>query len=171
LTYIYFGHDALIGSPNLFRTISHFWLKKRADQAKIPSMNKTQLTRFELTRPAALVLIGLMLLGAVGCAGPSYRFYKATWFGKLKPGMSREAVTELIGPPAEIARRQMPDEMREVWVYHVRNLNPQNHLYPTIRLLVFSNGTMVAVDPTNPYSPDLSPRVAAVPEATPVAAP
>lgn len=123
-------------------------------------------------RWAAIVLIGLMLLGAVGCGGPSYRFYKATWFGKLKPGMSREAVKELIGEPAEINRRQMPpDELREVWVYHVKNLNPQNHLYPTIRLLVFSNGTMVALDPSDPYSPHLLPRTVSAPEGTPSASP
>lgn len=122
-------------------------------------------------RRAARVLIGLMLLGAVGCGGPSYRFYKAAWFGNLKPGMSREAVKELIGEPAEINRRQSPDELREIWVYHVKNLDPQNHLYPTIRLLVFSNGTMVALDPNDPYSPSLLPRTASAPEAAPVASP
>jgi hypothetical protein len=132
---------------------------------------ETKLNRLRLIRRTALAGISLLLLGAAGCGGPSYRFYKATWFGNLKPGMSREAVTELIGPPAEIARRQTPDEMREVWVYHVKNLNPQNHLYPIIRLVVFSNGTMVALDPTNPYSPDLVPRAASTPEATPVASP
>lgn len=124
-----------------------------------------------MVRRGASVLVGLILFGAVGCAGPSSRFYKATWFGQLKPGMSREAVTELVGTPAEIARRQTGDELREVWVYHVKNLNPQNHLYPTIRLLVFSNGTMVALDPANPYSPDLVPRTASTSVGTPVAAP
>lgn len=132
---------------------------------------ETNLNQVRLIRRGTWALIGLMLLGAVGCGGPSYRFYKATWFGKLKPGMSREAVTELIGTPAEIARRQTGDELREVWVYHVKNLNPQNHLYPTIRLLVFSNGTMVALDPTNPYSPDLAPRTVSTSEGTPAAAP
>lgn len=129
------------------------------------------MNRMGPIRPATWAMLGLLLLGTVGCAGPSYRFYKATWFGKLKPGMSREAVTELIGTPAEIARREMPDELREVWVYHVKNLNPQNHLYPTIRLLVFSNGTMVALDPTNPYSPDLVPRTVSASEGTPTPSP
>ena len=128
-------------------------------------------SQVRLIRRGAWALVGLILFGAVGCGGPSYKFYKATWFGKLKPGMSREAVTELIGTPAEIARRQTGDELREVWVYHVKNLNPQNHLYPTIRLLVFSNGTMVALDPTNPYSPDLVPRTVSTSEGTPAAAP
>lgn len=131
---------------------------------------ETNLNQVRLIRRGAWALVGLMLLGAVGCGGPSYRFYKATWFGKLQPGMSREAVTELIGTPAEIARRQTGDELREVWVYHVKNLNPQNHLYPTIRLLVFSNGTMVALDPTNPYSPDLVPRTVSASEGTPTPA-
>lgn len=109
-------------------------------------------------RPAALALIGLTLLGAVGCGGPSYRFYKATWFGKLKPGMSKDAVRELLGEPTGVERRQIPpDELREVWIYHIKNLNPQNHLYPTIRMIVFSNGTMVAQDPRDPYSPQLLP--------------
>ncbi len=135
-----------------------FWLKNKRDRARIPFMNETKLNQVRFMRGGAWTLIGLLLLGAVGCGGPSYRFYKATWSGKLKPGMSREAVTELIGTPAEIARRQTPEELREVWVYQVKNLHPQNHLYPTIRLLVFSNGTLVALDPTNPYSPELAPR-------------
>ncbi|MBI3804230.1 MAG: hypothetical protein HY282_10770 [Nitrospirae bacterium] len=106
----------------------------------------------------ASAVIGLLLLFMVGCGGPSYRFYKATWFGKLKPGLSREAVKELVGEPAEINRRQMsPEELREVWVYHLKDLNPQNHLYPSLRMIVFSNGTMVALDPHDPYSSQLSP--------------
>lgn len=122
-------------------------------------------------RQAALILISLILFGAAGCGGPSYRFYKATWFGHLKPGMSREAVKELIGEPAEINRRQMtPDELREVWVYQVKDLNPQNHLYPSIRLIAFSNGTMVALDPPDPYSPALAPRTASTSETKPAAA-
>lgn len=103
------------------------------------------------------LIVGLLLLNALGCSGPSYRFYKATWFGKLKPGMPREAVKEILGEPAEINRRQMPEELREVWVYHVKDLNPQNHLYPSLRMVVFSNGAMVALDPRDPYSPQLLP--------------
>lgn len=158
------------GGP--FRKAITFWLKNKQNRARIPSMNgnrKWDHVRF--VRRASSAVIGLLLLGVVGCGGPSYRFYKATWFGKLKPGMSREAVTGLIGTPAEIARRQTGDELREVWVYHVKNLNPQNHLYPTVRLLVFSNGMMVALDPTNPYSPDLAPRPVSTSEGAPAASP
>lgn len=127
---------------------------------------ETKTNRPGPIRRTAWILIGLVLFGAIGCGGPSYRFYKATWFGKLKPGMSREAVKELIGEPAEINRRQMtPDELREVWVYQVKDLNPQNHLYPSIRLIAFSNGTMVALDPSDPYSPKLVPPSPAAPEA------
>ncbi len=133
---------------------------------------KTTINQTGQIRRAALVLIGLVLLGAAGCGGPSYRFYKATWFGSLKPGMSKDAVVALLGEPTGVERRQIPpDELREVWIYHIKDLNPQNHLYPTIRMIVFSNGTMIARDPSDPYSPHLLPQTASSPEGTPVASP
>jgi|GEM_PF-3087497 hypothetical protein len=135
----------------------HFELKNKRDRTRIlPVIDKIKMSKSGWLQRTALIWIGLMLLTVVGCGGPSYRFYKATWFGQLKPGMSKDAVREILGDPTGVERRQMPpDELREVWIYHIKNLNPQNHLYPTIRMIVFSNGTMVAQDPSDPYAPQL----------------
>lgn len=105
-------------------------------------------------RTNSLLLIGLLFFFLVGCSGRSYQYYKATWFGKLKPGMSKEAVKALIGEPTGVERRQLlPDDFREIWIYHIKNLDPRNHLYPNIHMLVFTNDTLLALDPSNPYAP------------------
>lgn len=105
-------------------------------------------------KPIFLLSAGLLLFLLVGCSGRSYQYYKAIWYGKLQPGMSKDAVKELLGEPTGVERRQLlPDELREIWIYHIKNLDPRNHLYPNIHLVVFSNGTMIALDPSNPYAP------------------
>ncbi len=105
-------------------------------------------------KPTFLLLTGLLLFVLAGCSGQSYQYYKATWRGRLKPGMSKDAVKELLGEPTGVERRPLaPDELREVWIYHIKNLDPRNHLYPNIHMIVFSNDTMLALDPSNPYAP------------------
>jgi len=55
---------------------------------------------------------------------------------------------------SKVFRRQLsPKDLREVWVYHVQDRDLlTNHLYPKLHLIVFSNGVMLAQDPTNPYA-------------------
>ncbi len=116
-------------------------------------------------RWGCLTVLGLLFLAMVGCSGPSYRFYRAASSGKLKPGISKDEVKALVGDPNGVERRQIaPNELREVWVYHVKNRDLQNHLYPSLRLIVFNNGTMVALDPLDPYSAQLSPPAPSVSE-------
>ena len=105
-------------------------------------------------KPNRLLFIGLLFFLLVGCSGRSYQYYKAIWYGKLKPGMSKDAVKEVLGEPTGVERRQLPpDDFREIWIYHIKNLDPRNHLYPDIHMVVFSNGTMLALDPSDPYAP------------------
>jgi hypothetical protein len=118
----------------------------------------------DLRNRKSILLLSTALLFFVlaGCAGRSYQYYKAIWFGKLQPGMSQDAVKALLGEPTGVERRQLPDDFREVWIYHIKNLDPRNHLYPKIHLVVFSNGTMIALDPSNPYAPRASTLAPAV---------
>jgi hypothetical protein len=71
--------------------------------------------------------------------------------------MSQDAVKGLLGEPTGVERREVPpNELREVWIYHVKDLNPlQSHLYPKIQLIVFSDGKMVAKNPGNPWATPL----------------
>jgi hypothetical protein len=102
----------------------------------------------------ALSLIGIALISIVGCGGGvSSRYYRATWFGKLKPGLSKEEVKGLLGEPSGVEGRQVaPNDLREVWIYHVKDLDPRNHLYPQLHSVVFRDGKVLSIDPHNPYA-------------------
>jgi hypothetical protein len=100
-----------------------------------------------------LFLLALSLL-TVSCAAPS-EYYRPDLGNGLQVGMSQEAVKKELGEPSGFHRRQLsPDELREVWIYHVQDRHLlTNHLYPEIHLIVFSNGVMLAENPHNPYAP------------------
>jgi hypothetical protein len=103
-----------------------------------------------------LLLSGLLLLVLPGCFGRSYQYQtnKVLRFESLQPGMTKDAVRGVLGEPSGVERRMMsPDELREVWVYHVQNPDLRNHLYPNLHLIVFSNDTMMAQNPDDPYAP------------------
>ncbi len=120
-------------------------------------------------RLASLLLSGLLLFLLAGCFGRSYQYQtsKRLHFEKLQPGMSQDAVKGVLGEPTGVERRLMPPgELREIWVYHVKDPDIRNHLYPIIHLIVFSNGTMMAQNPHDPYAP--LPQKAAAPPAAPV---
>lgn len=105
-------------------------------------------------KTGVFILVSVVLAALLGCGGVSYRYYTAGWFGRLKPGIPQERVKELLGAPTGVERRQIsPDDLREVWIYHVKNLDPRNHLYPSLHFIVFSNGKMIWKDPKNPYAP------------------
>ena len=123
-------------------------------------------------RPAVLFLTGLLLVLLAGCFGRSYQYqtYKVLRFEKLQPGMSKDAVKGVLGEPTGVERRQIsPDDFREIWVYHVKNPDIRNHLYPVLHLVVFSNGAMIAQDPHDPYAPRQQAVAAPTPPATPAA--
>ena len=108
----------------------------------------------EMFRKKGVVFILLLSLSTVACAVPS-KYYRSSLGDKLNPGMTQEAVKKELGEPKGFHRRQLsPDELREVWVYHVQNRDLlSNHLYPEIHIIVFSNGVMLAKNPHNPYAP------------------
>ena len=117
-------------------------------------MDKVSRAFNRLTTWIGIALAGAALVSMVGCGGGvSSRYYRATWFGKLKPGLSKEQVKELLGEPTGVDRKQVsPSELREVWIYHVKDLDPRNHLYPRIHAIVFSDGKVLSIDPNNPYA-------------------
>ncbi|MFQ5781256.1 MAG: hypothetical protein ACE5HN_10805 [Nitrospiria bacterium] len=103
-----------------------------------------------------LIIVGTFL--SIGCAVRSSEFYsKTVQSGKLKPGMSQDEVKAILGEPTGFHRRQIsPNELRELWVYHVEEPDlRERHLFPSIHLIVFSNGKFVAVDPLDPMAPHL----------------
>ncbi len=103
------------------------------------------------SKTALLFFVSLWVLSAFGCSNTS----KYLRGNGLKVGMTQEAVKELIGEPTGFHRRRIaPDDLREIWVYHVKEPNLRvRHLYPAIHLVVFSNGEFVAKDPHDPYAP------------------
>lgn len=97
-------------------------------------------------------LFVVLVLSVSGCiSGPMGLFGG----NRLDSGMTQEAVKERIGEPTGFHRRQIaPDDLREIWVYHTKNRNLLTfHLYPSIHLVVFSNGKLLAQDPHDPYAP------------------
>lgn len=91
-----------------------------------------------------------------GCDQTSYNYYKANRSGRFTTGMTQQAVKEILGEPTGIERQLVSsDDFREVFVYHIKNLDPRNHLYPTIHLFVFSNGKLIARNPSDPYATEL----------------
>lgn len=102
----------------------------------------------------AVLGVGAALVSMVGCGGVSARYYRAAWFGHLKPGLAKEEVTKLLGAPSGVERKTVsPTDLREVWVYHVKDLDPRNHLYPQIHSIVFRDEKVLSIDPNNPYAP------------------
>lgn len=89
-----------------------------------------------------------------GCSGKPFRSSRTGLLSaSLKVGMTQGEVEKQLGKPMGFHRRRLsPDDLREIWVYHVKNRDPRNHLYPNIHLYVFSNGKMIAKDPHDPYA-------------------
>jgi len=108
--------------------------------------------RTHKSMPIWRAIVFVFAMSALGCAsGPA----KSLRGSGLEVGMTQEAVKALIGEPVGFHRRQIaPDDLREIWVYHVKNRNLlTRHLYPVTRLVVFSNGKVLAQDPHDPYAP------------------
>lgn len=102
----------------------------------------------------ALLGVGAALASLAGCGGVSFRYYKAAWLGQLKPGLTKEQVKELLGTPSGVERKAVSSaDLREVWIYHVKDLDPRNHLYPQIHSIVFRDEKVLSIDPNNPYAP------------------
>lgn len=81
----------------------------------------------------------------LGCGG---------FASSIQIGATQETVEKALGKPKEAHKRWMPNkEQREVWVYHASGLSVKNHLYPDTDTIVFSNGKVVAKNPSNPYAP------------------
>lgn len=98
---------------------------------------------------ACLAVCLCLVLAGASCTGPR--------FGRLRAGMTQGEVRRLLGEPTGTTRERIgPDDLREVWVYHVPRLLRQDApLYPEIRLVVFKNEKLIALDPPNPYRPGL----------------
>jgi len=95
---------------------------------------------------AVYVFLSLVLsFTLIGCAGRHV---------EIKQGATLEAVEKELGKPRGFHRRWMPQgEVREIWVYHDRGISVENHLYPNTRMVVFSNGKVIAENPQDPYAP------------------
>ena len=98
-------------------------------------------------RLLAVSLVALVLVG--GCTGVR--------FSRLRPGMTKEEVKTLFGEPTGTTRERVgPDDIREVWVYHIpRVLDRDTPLYPALHFVVFKNEKALGWDLPDPYRPDL----------------
>lgn len=74
--------------------------------------------------------------------------------GNVLTGATQETIEKALGKPDGFHRRWMPNkETREVWIYHEQGSVMKTHLYPDTRVIVFSNGKVVATNPRDPYAP------------------
>lgn len=106
----------------------------------------------------------LLVLSLSACSlladSRSKRFYEGA--ERLSPGMTQEEVVKLIGEPGGKERQFVaPGELREVWIYHVDILDFRaDRRYPSLRVIVFSNQKLLAIDPPDPYALSELPSVA-----------
>lgn len=99
-----------------------------------------------------VVLLIFTIALSTGCA--SYHFRRE--LNQLRVGMTKDEVQAILGPPTGWERKQIAsDDLREVWIYHVLELNTSTPLYPTLYILTFSNGKLKGLNLPNPYDPSL----------------
>lgn len=97
--------------------------------------------------------------GLIGCAAleDHTKYHKQYYDGedRLRLGMTMDEVKAVLGEAIGFHRRQISkNELREIWVYHVKTKDPRTrHLYPDTYLIVFNNGKLVARNPHNPMGP------------------
>ncbi len=103
----------------------------------------------------AAVLVGVLALVVLGDGCTAFRF--GLPLDRLRLGMTKEQVTQALGAPNGIQRNFLgPDDLREVWVYHVpRWVDQDTPLYPATHAVVFRNDRVIGWDLPNPYRPDL----------------
>ncbi len=100
-----------------------------------------------------------VISGLMGCAAldDHTKYHKQYYDGeaRLRLGMTMDEVKAVLGEAIGFHRRQISrDELREIWVYHVKTKDPRTrHFYPDTNLIVFSNGKLVAKNPRNPMGP------------------
>lgn len=117
------------------------------------------MIRKTIIRKIKILLYVGVISGLLGCGAlqDHTEYHKQYYDGeeRLRLGMTMDEVKAVLGEAIGFHRRQISkDELREIWVYHVKTRDPRTrHLYPDTNLIVFTNGKLVARNPSNPMGP------------------